>query len=285
MNFVAIDVETANEGLASICQIGLVRFKSGEIVDKYTSLINPEDDFSPLNIQIHGITEQHIIHAPTFLDIYEEIADFIQNDVLVCHTHFDRTAWNKSVINYELPAKPLVWLDSARVTRRTWKQYAKSGYGLSNVCKDLGIIFKHHDALEDAKAAGLVLIKACQETGLNIDDWLQRVEQPIDPYYQTSHKREGCPDGTLYGETVVFTGTLSVPRREAADLAAAAGCNVAEGVTKNTTLLIVGDQDIKKLMPGHTKSSKHLKAEKLIKKGHDIRILQESDFLHIIDAK
>jgi len=52
---------------------------------------------------------------------------------------------------------------------------------------------------------------------------------------------------------------------------------VASGVTKKTTLLVVGDQDIKKLA-GYEKSSKHRKAEELIQSGIPLRILKESDF-------
>jgi DNA polymerase-3 subunit epsilon len=68
-----------------------------------------------------------------------------------------------------------------------------------------------------------------------------------------------------------------MPRREAADLAAAIGCTVEDGVTKKTTLLVVGDQDVRRLA-GHEKSSKHRKAESLIETGQPIRILRESDF-------
>jgi DNA polymerase-3 subunit epsilon len=41
--------------------------------------------------------------------------------------------------------------------------------------------------------------------------------------------------------------------------------------------LVVGDQDVTRLA-GHSKSSKHRKAEELIAKGVPIRILRESDF-------
>lgn len=78
----------------------------------------------------------------------------------------------------------------------------------------------------------------------------------------------------------MFTGTLSCPRREAADIASGAGCDVTENVTKHTTLLVVGDQDIRRLA-GKEKSSKHLKAEEFIRKGKSIRILTETDFLQI----
>jgi hypothetical protein len=81
-----------------------------------------------------------------------------------------------------------------------------------------------------------------------------------------AEKREGNPEAALLGEVLVFTGALEIPRHEAADLAAAIGCEVAPGVTKKTTILVVGDQDIKKLS-GHGKSSKHRKAEDLVAKG------------------
>jgi DNA polymerase III subunit epsilon len=90
-------------------------------------------------------------------------------------------------------------------------------------------------------------------------------------------------EGPLYGEILVFTGALSTVRHTAAVAAAKAGCQVNEGITKHTTLLVVGDQDIRKLA-GHEKSSKHRKAEELIRKGQRIRILGESDFKSIIGA-
>lgn len=94
--------------------------------------------------------------------------------------------------------------------------------------------------------------------------------------------RDGSPDGPLYGEVLVFTGALSMPRHEAADAASAAGCQVATSVTKHTTLLVVGDEDIRKLA-GYMKSSKHRKAEELIASGQKIRIIGESDFQRIVE--
>jgi len=70
-------------------------------------------------------------------------------------------------------------------------------------------------------------------------------------------------------------------RRQAADLASVAGCEVDHGVTKRTTMLVVGDQDIRKLA-GHEKSAKHRKAEELIGKGQAIRIITESDFQRVV---
>lgn len=41
--FVAVDVETANPDLASICQIGVVAFADGDVAGSWQSLIDPED--------------------------------------------------------------------------------------------------------------------------------------------------------------------------------------------------------------------------------------------------
>jgi DNA polymerase-3 subunit epsilon len=166
-----------------------------------------------------------------------------------------------------------------------WEECAWSGYGLTEVCKKIGYEFRCHDALEDAKASGQVLLAAIAASGMDINAWLRRVRQPIDP--ATSSKgsavnREGNPEGELYGEVIVFTGALEIPRSEAADLAARIGCSVDSGVTKKTTLLVVGDQDVSRLA-GKEKSSKHLKAEQLITQGQSIRILRESDFKELVN--
>lgn len=145
-------------------------------------------------------------------------------------------------------------------------------------------MFHHHDALEDAKACGHVLLAAIEATGMSADDWLVRVERPISgaSYVHNPIVRGGNPEGALYGEVMVFTGALVISRRQAADIAASVGCEVDDNVTKRTTLLVVGDQDVQKLA-GHDRSSKHRKAEALMAAGHPIRILCESDFRQLAD--
>jgi DNA polymerase-3 subunit epsilon len=115
------------------------------------------------------------------------------------------------------------WLDTARVARRTWDEVSWGGYGLKSICDLIGYEFNHHNALEDAKASGRILIAAIDKTGLAIEDWIKRVNQPIDPSNVSSReaiRREGNPEGALYGENLVFTGALVIRRKDAADLAA-----------------------------------------------------------------
>ncbi|MCI5105120.1 MAG: hypothetical protein MRY76_00235 [Pseudomonadales bacterium] len=283
MNFAAIDVETANADMASICQVGIATFHNGIIVDEWETLINPEDFFDAVNVSIHGISEKHVVGAPTYDAAYKEIRKRLEKSISVCHTHFDRVSLARACSKKSLPVIQTKWLDSARVARRAWTQCAWRGYGLANVCKIIGYEFNHHNALQDAKAAGMVITAAAEHTGLDLLEWIERVNLPIDPNSDTSGriKREGNPEGALFGEVIVFTGALSLPRVEAAELAARIGCTVGPGVTKKTTMLVVGDQDVSKLA-GSSKSSKHRKAEDLIMSGQPIRILSESDFKEIV---
>jgi DNA polymerase-3 subunit epsilon len=280
MDFTSIDVETANADLASICQIGVVRFQDGKIAETWQTLLNPEDYFDGVNVSIHGIDEHAVADAPRFPDISQVLVGHLFGAIVVSHTVFDRTAITAVFRKYRISPPQSAWLDTTTVVRRTWPDLSKRGYGLASVAEKLGIKFQHHNAQEDARAAGEILVHAIQTTGMTLAAWLERVKRPIDVSSDGSSERitrEGNPEGPLYGEVVVFTGALSMPRRDAADLAAVAGCEVAASVAKTTTLLVVGDQDVSKLA-GHEKSIKHRKAEALISKGQPIRILRETDF-------
>jgi len=281
-DFVVIDVETANPDLSTICQVGIASFADGRLADSWKSLINPEGSFSPTNIAIHGIDEDMVSGSTNWREILPEVNSRLNKNIVVCHTPFDRAALRCACERFRAALCECTWLDSARVVRRAWPQFAKSGYGLSNVATHFDIAYQAHDALEDARCAGLLLLRAIAETGLSVEQWLVRVAKPIDLNGLSNViKREGNPEGELFGEVLVFTGALSFPRHEAADAVAATGCRVERGVTKHTTMLVVGDQDIRKLA-GHEKSAKHLKAEQLISKGQAIRILGESDFRSIV---
>jgi DNA polymerase III subunit epsilon len=284
ISFVAIDVETANADMASICQIGLVHYRKNQLIDTWKTYVDPQDYFDAFNVHLHGIDESTVSGAPVFSGVADELFGHLDNQVVVSHTHFDRVALQRAGSRFGTRDPICTWLDSARIARRTWPDVAWGGYGLKAVCRLLGYTFQHHDALEDAKAAAHIVQAACQESGLDIGGWLERVSLPIDLNSGSSGcfvKRKGNPEGALFGETVVFTGSLSMPRREAADLAASVGCSVGASVTKNTTLLVVGNQDIR-MLAGYSKSGKHRKAEEMISKGAAIRILAEDDFRELV---
>jgi DNA polymerase III subunit epsilon len=281
MDFVVVDVETANADLSSICQIGIASFRDSRLADSWVSLVNPEDEFSAIHVSIHGIHKDQVKDAPTWAEVLPHVTSRMDGRIVVSHMPYDRHAVTKACDRSGLPLCACTWLDSAQVVRRAWPEFSKSGYSLTKLAKHFGIDYGAHDALEDARFAGEVLLRAIDKTGLSPEQWLLRVKQPVDPTSSQGYKRDGNPDGELCNQVLVFTGALSISRQEAADAAVAAGCRVDENVSKHTTLLVVGDQDLR-VLNGHEKSSKHRKAEMLIAKGQSIRILGESDFRRIV---
>ena len=280
MEFIALDVETANADIASICSIGLVHFRDGQIAGSLSTLINPRDHFDAVNIGIHGITPNAVASAPTIEAIYPQLSATLCPSVVVHHTHFDRTAFHKVSTKHGLPELTCRWLDSSSIARRAWPDCAQRGYGLADLGKKLNIVFKHHDATEDARGTGEVVLRAIASTGINLDQWLSLVTKPIkkkDENYEPCVAHSGNPDGPLHGEVIAFTGKLSIERDRAARLAAMAGCKIADNVSKKTSILVVGDQDIR-VLNGHEKSSKQRKAEELIVNGAQLQIAGESDF-------
>jgi DNA polymerase III subunit epsilon len=179
MDFVAVDVETANPDYSSICQIGIAGFADGVVHTSWKSYVDPQDYFYPMNIAVHGISETEVSGAPTFSEIYSELVDRLAGQIVVHHTAFDKVSINRAVAKHGLRELSSQWLDSARIARRAWEKYSRRGYGLANLTSELGIQFAHHDALEDAIAAGKIACMAVEKSGICVQEWLTRVSEPI----------------------------------------------------------------------------------------------------------
>lgn len=284
MDFVALDVETANSALDSICQIGLAFFEAGELVRIELHLVDPDDWFDGFNVSIHGIDEGAVMGKPLFAELYPWLSGHLDGRIVVTHTGFDVRSISRACEAAGLAVPNVQWLDSAAVARRTWPWCQAGGYGLGPLCKKLGISFRHHDAGEDAAAAGKVLLRAAAEAGMDMAGLMASVRRPITPAF-ADRLDELSPNenGEYYGQTIVFTGSMALGRIDAARLAAAAGFTVADGVNKTTSLLVVGIQD-PAVLAGHEKSSKHRKAEDMQAKGKPIRIVGEADFMVLVGA-
>ena len=174
LTFNAIDVETANADPSSICQIGIVCVRAGEIKEQLSVLVNPEQRFNPSNVRLHGISEAAVRDSETLPQVYARLRHLLEGAVLVSHTTFDRVALDGAMDRYGLKPIRAIWLDSAAIARRAWPDhYRRGGWSLAAVAGNLGITFQHHDAVEDARASGEIVLRACQHTGLDIDGWME----------------------------------------------------------------------------------------------------------------
>ncbi|MBQ4133520.1 MAG: 3'-5' exonuclease [Desulfovibrionaceae bacterium] len=182
MYFIAIDVETANYNLHSICQIGLVEYKLGKITPLWESLLNPYERFNCFNTEVHGISQEMVEPAPSFPEIYPKLHDYLAGNLVISHTKFDKGAINAASARYGLPEINCTWLDSSLIAKRAWPQFARGGFGLANLSRFLDFEFRHHDALEDARACACIVAKAIEQTGICANDWLLRVKDPVSKF-------------------------------------------------------------------------------------------------------
>ena len=186
MDFCALDVETANSERSSICQIGIARFRDGEVVAEWSELIHPRAAFEPYNTRIHGIDRRTVRNAPYLPRVWDDIRSFVGEDLIVAHSGFDRSAMDHAAERYQLDPLENDWLDSTKVVRGVWPQYRKSGYGLGNLARDFGISFQHHDALADARTCGIILVMALDESGTSLRQWQHGGPRP-----QSTGRRKG----------------------------------------------------------------------------------------------
>lgn len=274
LTFKAIDVETANEDRASICQIGVVAVVEGRIHDQWSTLVDPCMPFAPMNIAIHGIREADVKGQPTLGRLWSGLCQRLEGSYVVSHSGFDRQAFEQAADCHRLPSLDAMWVDSQQVGKFAWPEYER--WSLKWLARKLDIPLDHHDALEDARAAAEIVIRASQQSRMDIGEWWARFGLSGNPETVGDlMKRNVNPNGVLRGQRVVFAGALSTTRRVAIDMAANAGMTVARTVSRSTTMLVVGSSS-------GGGSDERERASKLIRQGVKIEIFSESEFRELV---
>ncbi len=303
MRFTALDFETANSFIGSICAVGLAVVEDGAVIDKKYWLIKPHKDhryFDPFNVYIHGITKDMVADASEFDTVYtNEIASAIQGTVLAAHNAaFDMSALRHVLDLYHIEYPSIQYVCTFKAAQRAWAEL--ENHKLDTVSRYLNFQFTHHNALEDALACANILLEVFKEKQLGDFNALtqalgMRIGQLYAGGYEPCSTSKACrgkkisaqtdqfdPTHALYGMKVVFTGTLlSMPREEAMQRVADAGGFVADTLTADTNFLVAGVQDASRLS-GSKVSVKTKKALDLICKGNSIRIIDEKEFIRMI---
>jgi DNA polymerase III subunit epsilon len=228
-DFVVVDVETACARVSSICQIGIVGFRQGREVFAYETLVDPCDEFSAFNVNIHGITARDVIGQPTFGAIHGIVEGHLGGRITVAHSWFDKGALGAACRLADRPEIATTWLDSVQVAKRAWPDLAS--HRLNVLAGFLGIAHRHHDALSDARAAGAVILKAIEHTGIDLAGWLAK------PAKVRPRAPIAAAEGPLLGQRVAILG--EPVDGVLARAVAAAGGRVVASVGSTTTMLVI----------------------------------------------
>lgn len=158
-NFVAIDFETANGNRSSVCSVGIVVVRDGEIVDKYYSLIQPIPNFyTQYTTAVHGLTKQDTWQARPFPKVWEELSAHLPEDFpFVAHNSpFDESCLRAVFDAYDMDYPEYLFYCTCRASRRAFGKQLPN-HQLHTVAERCGFNLKdHHHALADAEACAWI---------------------------------------------------------------------------------------------------------------------------------
>ena len=162
-SFVVVDIETTGLsyiGGDKITEIGAVRIIDGKIVDKFQTLINPQQSISKEITDLTGIDDSMVADAPTFDKVIPDFYKYCYGSTIVAHNiEFDYKfikymAQNSGYI-FNNPGIDTLAFAKAALPRM-------KNYKLNTVCGYFDIQFLHHRALSDAHATAQLFIKLAE---------------------------------------------------------------------------------------------------------------------------
>ena len=154
-DFAAIDFETANNERSSVCSVGIVIVRNGEIADSFYSLIQPEPNYYSYR-QVHGLCHEDTDSAPVFPKIWAKIVPLIEGLPLVAHNKpFDESCLKAVFRVYQMDYPDYEFHDTLTASRRAFKYLAN--HQLHTVAAECGYqLENHHHALADAEACAWI---------------------------------------------------------------------------------------------------------------------------------
>lgn len=183
--FAVLDIETTggkfNE--EGITEIAIYRFDGSEIVDQFSSLVNPERDIQPFVQKLTGINSKMLQSAPRFFEIAKRIIEVTEDCVLVAHNaEFDyrilRTEFRRLGYTFNRESVCTVSLSQTLLPEQ-------ESFKLGKLVRSLGIpISDRHRAQGDALAT-LKLFKLLLEKDSK--------KEIINAHIKSLHKKEMAP--------------------------------------------------------------------------------------------
>ncbi|RMF82358.1 MAG: DEAD/DEAH box helicase [Chloroflexi bacterium] len=150
---VAIDLETTglNAKSDAIIEVGAARFKDGEIIDRYSTLVNPQRELPSFITQLTGIQPDELTDAPTIETVLPAIQTFVGDAPIIGHNvRFDTGFLYQQGILKHNPCIDTYELASVLMPRTP-------RYSLGSLTTEIGIdLGQAHRALDDACGAGLL---------------------------------------------------------------------------------------------------------------------------------
>jgi DNA polymerase III subunit epsilon len=151
-DLVFVDLETTggNAAYDRITEVGIVRIRDGELIEEWSSLVNPERPIPPYIEAFTGISDAMVAGAPRFADIAAEVRRKLQGAVFAAHNaRFDYSFLRSEFLKMDMGFSAKV-LCTVKLSRRLFPEYIR--HNLDAVMERNGLSCSaRHRALGDAR--------------------------------------------------------------------------------------------------------------------------------------
>ncbi len=293
-DYTVVDLETTgfSPQYDEIIEIAALKVRNGKIVKEYHQLINPKREVNSFIVGLTGITTSLLCNKPTLDEVIDDFLEFLGNDVIVGHNvSFDINFIYDNV--KELRGKEFTnsYINTVRLSKKLHPDLRH--HTLYNIAEYYNFDpYDEHRALSDCEVTYSIYNFMKDEVSnkyASFDKFYslfvkkKKSNSRFDLTTITATTDDIDTTNPLYNKMCVFTGKLEkFTRKDAAQIVVNFGGAVENTVTKNTNILILGNNDYcKSIKDG--KSAKQKKAELYIQKGCDLIIIPEDVFYDMIN--
>lgn len=155
--YAIVDIETTggNASGSRITEIAIIIHDGKNVLDRYETLVNPQQDIPPSIFGLTGINNEMVANAPIFDDISEKVLEMLTDRIFVAHNvNFDY-----SFVHHQLEQSGFKWSAKKLCTVRAARKIKPGlgSYSLGNLCNSLNINLENrHRAGGDADATALL---------------------------------------------------------------------------------------------------------------------------------
>jgi DNA polymerase III epsilon subunit family exonuclease len=175
--FLVIDLETTGASPttgANITEVGAVKIRAGEILEEFSTFVNPGTSVPFYITQLTGITDEMLAFAPSIDEVFPELLQFIESNsapadeiILVAHNApFDIGFLKSAAHSLRIPWPNYHILDTVTLARRTVGKDEVPNYKLGTLAMYFETeVQPTHRALDDAKTTVEILHRLIERLG------------------------------------------------------------------------------------------------------------------------
>ena len=148
--YCVLDLETTGFSAVTekITEIGIMKLKNGEVIDKFSCFVNPEKHIPQRVSEVTNITDEMVQNAETIDKVFPKMLEFLGDSVIVAHNAgFDVGFLKQNAKNLGYDFE-YTYLDTLSLAKDLFPNYKK--YKLGKIAENLGIkVEVAHRALDD----------------------------------------------------------------------------------------------------------------------------------------